>query len=210
VAWAAQAWAQPGPGGAQPKPGEGPGYPMYFGVPGFYMLGMENVQKQLELLPEQKEKLREIAKKYQEDSRQVYQGHDWTKFRELPQEEQRAKYREMQERYTKLGDEAKKAAEAVLLPHQINKIKQLELRQRISGMLYNPGTLDQIGFTAEQKEKLKALREEQQKKMAELQEEMMDKTMGLLTPEQQKQLEELSSKPFQPRVLGGERKPGGQ
>ena len=37
---------------------------MFYGLPGYYMLQQENVQKEIELVAEQKAKLQEIAKKY--------------------------------------------------------------------------------------------------------------------------------------------------
>ena len=189
------------------QPGRGPMLGGYGGmmVPGYYQLGQESVQKQIDLVPEQKQKLEAISKKFMEDSQAAWKGQDWTKLRELPDAERQAKMKEMQDSVAKTMEAAKKEVEAVLLPHQIEKLKKLDFRQRASGMLYTPSVLEKLALTEEQKAKLKQVREEQQKKMAQLTEETMDKTMEVLTPEQQKQLEELGSKGWQ----GGGFMPGG-
>lgn len=110
--------AEEAKGGAPPagiayQPG-----PMYYGLPGYYMLQQENVQTEIELVPEQKEKLQEIAKQY-------YEG--------------------MQEK---------------------------------------------IGVTEQQKKKMQQVRADIQKKMMQLQQETLDKTLEVLTPEQRKKLDE--------------------
>ncbi len=174
----------------------------YLVLPAYSALGQESVQKQIELVPEQKEKLREISRKYVEEIQGVGRL-DWSKWGELSQEERKAKTDEMQKRYSDATAVAKKAIEDVLLPHQIDKLKQLEFRSRASSLLYAPNVIEQIGLTEEQKNQLRQLREEQQKKMAALMEETMDKTLELLNAEQRQKLEEMSNRPWQGFQWGG-------
>lgn len=176
----------------------------YLMLPAYSALAQESVQKQIELVPEQKEKLREISRKYVEEIQGVGRF-DWSKWGELSQEERKAKTEEMQKRYSDATAAAKKAIEEVLLPHQIDKLKQIEFHTRASGLLYAPNVLEQIGLTEEQKNQLKQLREEQQKKMAALMEEMMEKTLNVLNEEQRKKLEEISNRPWQGFQRGGVR-----
>jgi len=162
------------------------------GLPGYPLLQMENVQKELGLTPEQKEKLKEIAKKNAESMKEP--RIDWTKFREMKPEDLRKAQKEMADRNAKRVEEAKKQVEGVLTPKQVEQLKDIEFRQRAASMLYMPQVLQQIELTDEQKQQMQKIREETQSKMAELQQESQEKTLGVLTPEQTKKLKELSEK----------------
>jgi Spy/CpxP family protein refolding chaperone len=168
---------------------------MYYGLPGYYMLQQENVQKEIELVPEQKAKLQEIAKKYYEGMQEDAKI-DWAKVRELPAEEQKKKYEEIQQAYTKRAADVKKQVEDVLLPHQLQTLKKLENRTRAASLLYMPNVLEKIGVTEEQKKKMQQVREDIQKKMAQLQQETLDKTLEVLTPEQRKKLDEAAEEMY--------------
>jgi Spy/CpxP family protein refolding chaperone len=164
---------------------------MYFGLPGYYMLQQENVQKELEIVPEQKAKLQEIAKQYSEGM-QADAKIDRAKVRELPPEEQKKKSDEVRQAYTKRMEDVKKQIEGVLLPHQLQALKKIETRTRSSSMLYMPNVLEKLNVTEEQKAKMQKLREDMQKKMQQLQQESLDKTLEVLSPEQRKKLDELT------------------
>ncbi len=154
---------------------------------------MENVQKEIGLTPEQKEKLLEIARKAAEQMKNE-PATDWAKFRDLTPEEQRKVQKEVADRYAQRAEESKKQIEQVLTPKQIEQIKDMEFRQRAASMLYMPQVLQQIGLTDEQKQQLQKIREETQIKMTQLQRESQDRTLGVLTPEQAKKLREQSDK----------------
>lgn len=172
----------------------------FFMVPGYATLSQESVQKQVELVPEQKERLREIAKKYLEEMQSLGRR-DWSKWADLSAEERQAQMQEMQKKYADAAAAAKKAVEDILLPHQIEKLKQIELRNRLPGLINVPNILERIGLSDEQKDRLRKLREEQQRKMTELMQETLDKSLDVLTPEQRKKLEELAESPW--GALGG-------
>ena len=163
------------------------------GLPGYPMLQMENVQKELGLTPEQKEKLKEIAKKAAESMKKEPRF-DWAKFRDMKPEEQQKAQKEMADRYAKRAEETKKQVEQILTPKQVEQLKDMEFRQRAASMLYMPQVLQQIELTDEQKQQMQKIREETQSKMAQLQRESQDKTLNVLTPEQTKKLKELSDK----------------
>ncbi len=190
-----------GAGAAGEEPNPRPAAPMaarpaggyYYAVPGYWMLQMENVQKEIGLTPEQKEKLLEIARKAAEQMKNE-PATDWAKFRDLTPEEQRKVQKEVADRYAQRAEESKKQIEQVLTPKQIEQIKDMEFRQRAASMLYMPQVLQQIGLTDEQKQQLQKIREETQIKMTQLQRESQDRTLGVLTPEQAKKLREQSDK----------------
>jgi Spy/CpxP family protein refolding chaperone len=156
----------------------------YFTIPGLYQLGAEKVQKELELVDEQKQKLREIGKKYQEQSREA-----WAGWKDIPADQRQAKMTEIREKTQKMAEQARKDAEGVLLAHQLDALKKIIFRQRARYSLQNPRTQQEIGLDDAQKKQLTELRAELQKRMQELNEEMLDKTLKVLKPEQLKKLE---------------------
>lgn len=165
--------------------------PMYPAIPGFYMLRQEYVQKELELTDEQRQKLQELGKKYYEDIRR-----DWTGLRDLSAEQRKAKYAEIRAENQKRTEALRKEMEKVLSPQQLDALKQINLRSRGPYALQNPRILDQMGVTAQQKERLRKLREEYQERTRQLQRESFEKCLEVLTPEQRKQFEEMGADGF--------------
>ena len=170
-------------------------------IPGYYTLRTENVQKELELVDEQKEKLKQIGKKYYEQLRQASQQ-DWAKFREMPAEQRKAKHAEMQKQRMKQMEEVRKQIEKVLLPHQIDRLKQINLQTYGASMVANPGILQQLEVTDQQKEKLGKIREELQAKIRQLQKASFEETLKVLTPEQEKKLGEMSTQGYRTMYWG--------
>jgi len=158
-------------------------------VPGYPMLRNLFAQKELELVDEQKEKIKKIAESYREKTR-----HDWQKARDMPQQERRAYYKEVREKQKAAMEEAKAAVEKVLLPHQLDALKEMNLRMRCASYLSNPRIANQISLSDEQKEKISKARDENRQKIQEMQQEMYKKVLETLTTEQKKQLEEIIAK----------------
>ena len=172
-------------------------------VPGYYSLRQKDVQEELELVDAQIKKLEAIGKEYQESIRTSYQQ-DWAKIRELPAEVQQKKYAEISKKRTEQMDEVRKQIEAVLLPHQIDLLKKVNLRTQGGYMLANSRLLEQLGVDEQQKEKLRKIREQTQQEtqklyqeIQKLQQQSSSKLIEVLTPKQRKQLEDLSSRGYQ-------------
>lgn len=166
--------------------------PLYPAIPGFYMLRAEHVQKELGLTDEQKKKLEELGKKYYEDMRQ-----DWSGIRELSDEQRRAKYAKIREKNKKRTEALRQEIEKVLLPRQLQTLNQINLRSRGPYLLRSPQVLDRLKVSEEQKDQLRRLREKYEQELRELQKVSFEKTLEVLTPEQRKQLEEISTQGFQ-------------
>ncbi len=167
-------------------------------IQGYYMLQMEHVQKELELADEQKKKLQKLTQQYYKDMRQ-----DWSNVRELSAEERQAKYAEIRQKNQERTEQLRQEIDQVLLPHQREKLKQVNLRSRGPYMLRNANTLKQLGVTDEQQQKLNKLRERLQLRIRQLQEESFEESLEVLTPEQRKKLDELSDQGI--RTLSGVR-----
>ncbi|NQU26021.1 MAG: hypothetical protein HQ567_32440 [Candidatus Nealsonbacteria bacterium] len=197
---AADAPQKAAPGGA---PVVRIGAAMIPAVPGYYSLRQKDVQEELELLDEQIKKLEAIGKEYQESIGASYQQ-NWAEIRKLPAEEQRKKYAEISKKRADQMKAVGKKIEAVLLPHQIDLLKQINLRTRGGAMLRNPRTLEKLGLDEKQQEKLRKIREKNQQEtqklyqqIQKLQKELSAQSLEVLTPKQRKQLQDLSTQPYQ-------------
>jgi Spy/CpxP family protein refolding chaperone len=157
-------------------------------LPGFYMLRMENVQKELQLVPDQIQKLKDLGKKYYEDMKADQDV--WKNWQKMTPEERTAKSAEMREKYSKRTAELRKDIEKVLLPHQISALKEVNLRAAGPGVLSNPRTLEALGVNEEQKQKLQQIRQEMFEQYQEIQKKSFEKSMDVLTPEQREKLKE--------------------
>jgi Spy/CpxP family protein refolding chaperone len=171
---------------AQPAPT--PSRITYLLLPGFAELRTENVQKELELTDEQKEKLIAIGQKYYAETRQ-----DWAGFAGMSAEERKEKYAEIRQKNLKRMQEVRKQVEEVLSADQLERLKQVNLRTRGAAALSNPKILDELGITEAQRNKLRQIREQLQERIRKLQQETLEKTLEVLTPEQRKKLEELTT-----------------
>lgn len=177
----------------RPGPNVRPGGAFGRGLTGYPMLAMDQVQKELGLTPEQKEKLKEITRKAFEPL-PGEQSIDWAKVRDMKPEELRKIQMEMADRNAKRTAEIKEQVEKILTPKQVEQFKEIEFRQRAVGMLRVPRVREQIELTDDQQQQVRKIQEEMQAKMMQLQRETQEKTLGVLTPEQTKKLKELSGK----------------
>jgi Spy/CpxP family protein refolding chaperone len=209
-------WAQQqGQGRFQGRGGPGGG----FGGGGdnlFALLGLEKVQKELEIVDEQKADLKKLGEDAQAKVREVFTGFN---FREAS-EEDRTKLREKTEALTK---DARKKVEAILIPDQMKRLKEISLQVRGTSALRDPEIVAALGITEDQtaaidkvredmgpkyREAFGGNREENEKKMAELRKESSEKTLAVLKASQREKFEKMKGEKFDidPSELRG---PGG-
>jgi len=200
--------AQP-PGG----PGGGPGGPGFFGGPGGGgMLGLvtrDEVQEEIQLVDEQREKVRTIVEesgeKMRDEMRTLFEG-----MRDLSDEERREKFGEIREKMEAMRSEVDGELKKALLPHQFERLKQIEfqarLQQRGEGGMSVSAVADALELTDEQREKLEQraeeVREELREKVRQAQSEALEKMLDVLTPEQQAKIKELTGDQFTLRDEG--------
>jgi hypothetical protein len=232
------AFGQPGgdrPGGGRSRGGMfmggSGGAPTLLDTAGM-LLRAEEVQKELELLDDQKAKLKAVSDEVREEMQK--QGE---KLRDLSQEERSAKFAELRKDFS-----AKITAKLneVLLPHQMERVKQLAV-QRLGPMaLGDPDVQQKLKITDEQKEKMQAVREsitnsarelfgnreslqnldenarrkrfeEMREKFGKLRSEAEGKALEILTADQKDTLEKMKGKKFdfpENMGFGGRRGPG--
>jgi hypothetical protein len=162
------------------------------------------IQKELEIVPEQKEKLDKINRESQTKLQEAYKA-----INDVPPEERQARYYELlRESY----ESSEKQAREVLLPIQIKRLQQIVLQMKLQQMQWGMAaafTSDELAaelkITDEQRDefqqKEKEVREEIQKKTQEfykkMQDESREKLLQVLTPEQKAKLAALTGPKFE-------------
>ncbi len=236
---------QPGQGQGDPRQGGpgGPGGPGRGGFGGFgggpggpggggelMLLASEQVQKEIELIDEQIKEFEKLREEQQEKMREMFAG-----MRDLAEDERRAKFESMRGKLEEVQKELKEKMNAVLMPHQLDRLKELNIQIRGMGALDDPEVAAELKITEEQKKELAAKREELGRKMREvftgnrgdgqqrgpseemrakfqqMQTEMTDALLGVLTSEQKARFEQMKGKKFEfdrSQMFGG-RGPGG-
>ncbi len=226
-------------------PGRGPGGPGGFGGfggrPGggdmtMALLRVDEVQKELEVSPDQKEALEKLAEKARSERP------DFGNFRDMSEADRTAAFEKMR----KQSDEmTAMVREEVLLPNQVERIDEIALQVRGVQALEDEEVAKKLTITADQKAKFASIREAQGAKMREmfqggggqggfdreafgkLREDMEKDMLAVLNTDQQKKFEEMKGEKFDmpegamgrggfgggpggPGGFGGGGRPGGQ
>ena len=170
------------------------------GAPDIFSLANNtSVQREIELVDEQMDQIREInsefGKKIQEEISGMRLGNmDPDRGRNLSELIQR------------LNDEKRSRMQEVLLPHQFDRLRQIALQTQMkrsgeAATLGSDKVAEELGITPEQQEKIKAradeLKKEMEQKIAQLKEEMRDELLDELTRDQREKLEEMMGDSFE-------------
>lgn len=169
----------------------------------------EQMEKELEIVPDQKEALNKLRNDTMAKMRNLYD------MSIADPQERMKKYTEASQA---LGAETEKKVQEILLPHQIRRIKQIALQMQMQSVGYGGGGLqgqlaDDLKITDAQKTQLQDKQKEVQKEMQEktqafykqLQDESREKLLSVLTPEQREKLKELLGEKFQWQAPGAQR-----
>ncbi len=199
------------PGGFQGR-GGGPGGPGGFGGGDMSMalIRVEEVQKELEVTPQQKEAFEKLAERARE-ARPDFSG-----FREMSEADRTAAFEKMR----KQAEEIKaQLEEEVLLPEQVERLGEIVLQVRGVQALEDSEVAAKLNITPDQKKKLAEVRESQMEKMRErmremfqagggpggfdreafgkLREDMEKEVLAVLDSGQQKTFEEMKGEKFE-------------
>lgn len=154
IACCATVWAQQGAGGRGGRGGGGG----FFGGPGmggfaspYMLLSSDAVVKELELVDDQKAKIKEINDKARATAREGLQG-----LRDLSPEERQKRMTEMRDKMQSQRNETNKALQAVLLDHQIKRLKEIYLQLRGEQALRDPEVQTALGLSEDQKKKIRS------------------------------------------------------
>jgi Spy/CpxP family protein refolding chaperone len=170
------------------------------------LLQNPEVQKEIELVADQKEKLQKLATESREAMREKMGD-----MSDLSQEERREKMQEMRKEMEEEMAKTQKKVEGILLPHQLERVKQIQLQVQGPAALANPEVAKALALTDDQKSKIKTINEDAMKAMRDMftngtrpsQEEMQKsrkevetKLMDALTAEQKEKLEKMKGPKF--------------
>jgi Spy/CpxP family protein refolding chaperone len=207
-----------------PPPGErgprGPGGRMtgtMAGGPGSLveLTRLEEVQKELKLTDDQKEKLKTLA----EDVRTKVRA-AMSELRDVPPEELKAKQSEFEKKAAEASQKAEKQMAEILKPEQLARLKEIGLQAAGPAALLKPEVAKDLGLSDEQRDNVKKIfgeaREQRQKllasmrdlepeermqkmgetreKMNQIQKETGEKAMKVLTAEQRDKFEKMKGK----------------
>ncbi len=204
------------------------------------LLASEQVQKELEIVDEQKEKLQKLGEEVRKEMQERFRGSgdlspeerraQWqerrAKWEKMSEEERRAEIDKMRKEWETRTEEIIKKVEGILLPHQMDRLKQIQLQVQGGSVTSNPKVAEELKITEEQKEKLRKIRDELQEKMrgfgekfrglrdleseareakikeireeiTKLRKEAEEKALAVLTGEQRAKLEKMIGKKFE-------------
>ncbi len=177
--------------GSMPMPLMSPGMA---GTDPFSMLQMGNIQEEIELVDDQKNQLdevrRDFASRIKEAMSSIHEDGGITG----------DKGREIAERFEKLQQEQQAAMREVLLPHQVERLEQIAVQQRMkmagaSGLLADNKIAEALGISDEQQKEIKAkaeeLAKELQRKIEALRAETREELLQTLTAEQREKLQKM-------------------
>jgi Spy/CpxP family protein refolding chaperone len=170
----------------------------------------DEVQQELQLVDEQLEQVTTITEESRDQMRDEMRNL-FSEMRDLSDEERRARFDEIRSRFESMNAEFDGRLKKVLLPHQFERLKQIDVQVRVqqrgADALTSGELAEALNLTAEQQEKLEERAEEVQQelrdKVRELQLEARNKLLDVLTPEQRSRLEQMMGDAFQLQDDGG-------
>jgi Spy/CpxP family protein refolding chaperone len=191
----ADAFAQPGGRGGRGG-GGGFGGPGGFGGGRLGMLGRDDVKRDLEIVPDQEDKLRDLQEEMRDRMREQFEG-----LRDLSDEERREAFTGIREKMEKITAEIDKDIDGILMPDQRAKLDQRVLAQSVqfggAGALTNSTAARALGLTEDQRKKLeekaREVQEELQAKIEKLREDAEDEILAVLSPDQREKVKKLIS-----------------
>jgi|688.fasta_scaffold215822_2 DNA-binding Xre family transcriptional regulator len=163
----------------------------------FGLLSQDSIQEELDFVGEQRDQYKKLQQDYNSRIREKMESMNKGGF-----DPEKAK--NFGEEIRVLKEQQARDIEDLLLPHQINRLKQIQLQQRMKAMglnaLNDKKLAEELGMTEEQLEKLKErakeLSSELQKKIQELREETQQTLLKELSKDQREKLQEMTGSKF--------------
>jgi Spy/CpxP family protein refolding chaperone len=191
---------------AQPPGGRGfrgPGGPGFFGGGTLGLMQIQEVQREIELSEDQQAELRSLGETVRDEIGQEMQGM-FQGMRDLSDEERQARFAEIGARMQEINRGVEKRMQKVLLPHQYDRVKQIELQSRLqlggAAALTEGELAETLGLTEDQREQIREKSEEVQRdlndKINQLRVEARNQLLEVLTPEQRAKLESMMGSEF--------------
>lgn len=193
----------------------------------------EAVQKDLELADDQKADLTKIGDAAR-SAREAGGGFNREELAKLSEEDRRKRFAEMQQKAEAATKETWKKVEAVLLPHQLDRLQEIYVQARGVDVLTSDAELaKKLAITEKQKEELETVRDESRRslgggqggqggfdpqRLTAMRKEREEKSLALLSATQKEQFAKMKGEPFAEAATlrygggqpgGGRTRPGG-
>ncbi len=173
------------------------------------MLNRDDVRRDLEIVPDQEDKLRELQEEMRDRMREQFEG-----MRDLSDDERREAFAGIREKMEKITAEIDKDIDTILMPDQRSKLDQRVLAQSVqfggAGALTNSTAARALGLSESQRkeleEKAREVQEELQAKIEKLREEAEDEILSVLNADQREKVKKLIAE----RPEGGFGRGGGR
>jgi Spy/CpxP family protein refolding chaperone len=194
-------FAQPGGGGPRGGPG-GPGG--LFGGGGVLGLAQQQeVQQEIELSEDQQAQLQTLSDTIRSEVRDQMQGM-FQGLRDLSDEERQAKFAEIRTKFEEINKDAETRLQSVLMPHQLDRLKQIDLQSRIqrggAAALTEGELADTLGLSEDQRaqirDKAEQVQKDLQEKIGQLRVDARNQLLEVLTPDQRSKLESMMGAEF--------------
>ena len=165
------------------------------------MINNPSVQKDLELVGDQLDKVRDLQKRQGEEMKeQLGMMQKGGSFDLGNVEEFKSNMQRMREQH-------QSELQKLLLPHQVDRLHQIALQTHMrsagtAGALSNSKVAEALDLSDDQvkqlKDKSKQLNEDLQKKIEQLKQEMKKELLGVLNAEQREKLQEMTGEDYKP------------
>ena len=158
------------PGGRGPGGGFGAMSELFKPMDFFWarLLRSEKVQADLKLTDDQKAKLKELDDKTQTQYRELMPRDAMQALRDLSEDQLKAKIAEARKKIEKFDNDQQDAIEKIVTTAHLDRLEQIALQVRGLQSFDDKEVQDTVGLSADQKEKIKTLRDEATKKRSEL------------------------------------------
>jgi hypothetical protein len=171
--------------------------------PSMQLLQGQQLEKELDIVPEQREAIAQLRKEMAEKTRGL-----WTSTEGADPQERTKRY---QEAAKALAAETEKRLQEIILPHQKRRLDQIALQSKLrlgygsARALTADDVAGELGISDEQKELLrqteqelaKEIREKTQEFQKKLQAETREKLLSVLSRSQRRKLERMLGEPFE-------------
>ena len=154
-------------------------------VPGFWALSMPPVQKELWLTDEQRQQLQAIAARCQAKAQATLAG-----LQRLSPEEQQRRLPALRQQAHKDLEAVRTDVANVLTAQQLQSYETIAFRLRVPAALEDARLLATLNLSDAQRAKLGQIRDNLEERLHHVQNEAADKTLNILTADQQQKLKE--------------------
>jgi Spy/CpxP family protein refolding chaperone len=200
-----------------------------FGGAGFRMMFLQNeqVQKELELIDDQKEQIKKINEKADEERRANFAG-----FGDLSQEERQTKLEELRPKMEESQKALAKQIDEVLMPNQRDRLKQVTIQIQGTAALSDDEVAKELALTDDQEKQIEQVRREagernreafrdggaggdpeaRRERFQKMQKETDDKVLAVLSSEQRDKFTKMQGEKFEfdrSQLFRGPGGPGG-